>query len=151
MPAQHDYDGIRYREEQHAPNLFRILFTILILWGVAFSGYYLFSGWSSQGEADAAKKALELRKQAALNAAGPASLVADGRQIFVKQCAVCHGENAKGGVGPDLTAPAYRYGRSRVEIVKSIGEGRPDGMPGFGGQLNRGEIEALAEYLLSLK
>lgn len=149
MSAQHDYDGIRYREERHAPNLFRVLFIGLILWGVAFTGYYFFSGWSSRGEADAAKRALEERRRAATASGGVGAL--DGRQLFASHCAACHGENAKGGVGPDLTTAAYRYGKTRDEVAKSIGEGRPGGMPGFGGQLSRGEIEALADYLLSIK
>lgn len=65
MSEQHDYDGITYREEKSSPSAFRILFTVLVVWAIFYMGYYLFSGWSSQSEADAAKKARDTQKQGA--------------------------------------------------------------------------------------
>lgn len=162
MSDHHDYDGITYREEKKSPAVFRILFTILAIWGIVFMGYFLFGGWSSQSEADAAKKAREAQKQAA-HQKGEATAtyvpsgdkiqqyVAAGKNLYASMCAACHGESAKGVVGPDLTASTYKYGKTRAEITKSIGEGRPGGMPGFSSQLNHEQIEGLIEYLLSLK
>jgi len=46
----HTYDGIREDREQKPPAYFNILFYGLILWGVAFSAYFLLSGWSSHNE-----------------------------------------------------------------------------------------------------
>lgn len=163
MSEQHDYDGIKYREEKSSPGIFRILFTVLVVWGVTFIGYYLFSGWSSQSEADAARKALAEKKQAAhrtVEASGDAhqgsghkieAYLAAGKQLYANLCASCHGENGKGSVGPDLTASAYKYGKARLDITKSIAEGRPNGMPAFGSQINHEQVESLVEYLLSLK
>jgi len=162
MADHHDYDGISYREEKKAPTVFRILFTILVIWGIFFIGYYLFGGWSSQSEADAAKKARDAQKQAAHQKSEATSThapagdkiqdyIAAGKKLYANMCAACHGENAKGVVGPDLTTSTYKYGKSRAEISKSIGEGRPGGMPGFSSQLNHEQIEGLIEYLLSLK
>jgi cytochrome c oxidase cbb3-type subunit 3 len=163
MSEQHDYDGIKYREEKKSPKVFRILFSVLCTWGIIFMGYYLFSGWSSQSEADAVKKARDARKQAAhqtTEASGSAkadgghkveTYVAAGKQLYGNLCAACHGENGKGSVGPDLTASAYKYGKTRLEIAKSISAGRPNGMPAFNSQVNPEQIEGLVEYLLSLK
>jgi cytochrome c oxidase cbb3-type subunit 3 len=153
---QHDYDGIRYREERRSPALFRTLFAGLVVWGVVCGGYYLFSGWSSQSEADATLSARETRRKEAQSASSaaprtPAADAAKGKQLYAANCAACHGENAKGSVGPDLTASAYKYGKSKADISRSISEGRPGGMPAFGSQYNQEQIEALAEYLLSLK
>jgi len=157
MADQHEYDGIRYREEKHSPNVFRILFTLLLVWGIAFMAYYLFSGWSSRAEAEAARKAREAKKQAALNASqatagkgdhtegAVAGYVARGKQLYAASCAACHGETAKGSVGPDLTQARYKYGKSRAEITVSISEGRPGGMPAFKGQLEHEQIEGLIE------
>lgn len=163
MSEQHDYDGIKYREEKSSPGVFRILFSVLAIWGVIYMGYYLFSGWSSQAEADAARKLLESQKQAAhktveATATGAVNgghkveqyLVA-GKKLYGTLCAACHGESAKGGVGPDLTSSKYKYGKSRLDIAKSIAEGRPGGMPGFASQADKEQIEGLVEYLLSLK
>lgn len=164
MSEQHDYDGIKYRDDKNSsPGIFKVLLTVLIVWGVAFMGYYLFSGWSSQAEADAVKKAQDAKKQSAHQAAEStgssksdggdkvSAYVAAGKQLFGNLCAACHGENGKGSVGPDLTASKFKYGKSRTEIAKSIGEGRPNGMPAFNSQINHEQIEGLVEYVLSLK
>ena len=164
MSEQHDYDGIKYRDEKNSPRIFRILFTVLVIWGVLFMGYYLFSGWSSQSEADAARKAIVDKKQAAhksfegtVDARHEGSghkveaYIAAGKQLYANLCAACHGEFGKGSVGPDLTSSRYIYGKSRLDIASSIKEGRPKGMPAFNGQLNPEQVESLVEYLLSLK
>lgn len=44
------FDGIRENRQNNPPSYFNILFYGLILWGVIFMGYYLFSGWSSHDE-----------------------------------------------------------------------------------------------------
>ena len=44
------FDGIKENRENNPPTYFNILFYGLILWGVIFMAYYLFSGWSSHGE-----------------------------------------------------------------------------------------------------
>jgi len=125
--------------------------------------FHLFSGWSSQSEADAAKKARDSQKQAAhkaveATAAGTAggghkveAYVAAGKQLFGTLCVSCHGENAKGGVGPDLTVSKYKYGKSRLDITKTITEGRPGGMPSFSSQINAEQVESLVEFVLTLK
>ncbi len=163
MSEQHEYDGIRYREEKSSPGIFQILFTALAVWGVIYMGYYLFSGWSSQAEADAAKKARDNQKQIAHKAveatgatAGDANhkvdaYVAVGKKLYGSLCAACHGESAKGGVGPDLTASKYKYGKARLDITKSISEGRPNGMPAFSSQIDKEQVEGLVEFVLTLK
>jgi len=163
MADQHEYDGITYREEKSSPGVFRTLLTVLIVWAVAFMGYYLFSGWSSQSEADAAKKIRDDKKQSAHNAVGanagkPAEsghkveeYIAAGKQLYANMCASCHGDNAKGVVGPDLTVSKYKYGKSRLDIAKTISEGRPGGMPAFSSQISHEQIESLVEYVMSLK
>jgi cytochrome c oxidase cbb3-type subunit 3 len=164
MSEQHDYDGIKYRDEKKSPKMFRILFSGLCIWGIIFMGYYLFSGWSSQSEADAARKALADKKQAAhttfegtVDSSHDGSghkveaYIAAGKQLYANLCAACHGENAKGTVGPDLTSSRYIYGKSRIDVANSIKEGRPKGMPAFNGQISPEQIESLVEYLLSLK
>ncbi len=163
MSEQHEYDGIKYREEKKSPGIFRLLLTVLVVWAVAFMGHYLFSGWSSQSEADSVRKARTEKKQAAhktVEATGAGAhegghsveaYVAVGKQLFASMCVACHGENAKGGVGPDLTLSRYKYGKSRLDIIKTISEGRPGGMPSFSSQITPDQIEGLVEYVLTLK
>jgi len=164
MSEQHDYDGIKYREEKSSPGAFRILLTVLVVWGVVFMGYYLFNGWSSQTELDAARKAIAEKKQVAHKSVELTSApyqgssghkvegyVAVGKKMFGSLCAACHGESAKGGVGPDLTVSKYKYGKARLDITKTISEGRPGGMPAFSSQIDKEQVESLVEFVLTLK
>lgn len=161
MSDEHiDYDGIKYRVEKRSPAVFRFLFTVLIVWGVAFMGYYLFSGWSSEGEY-AQKKLTQQGRVAAANKAGvpgpgtqkpnQAGLVAIGKTEFQSRCASCHGETGKGGIGPDLTAATYKFGKSPDAIAQSIVGGRAGGMPAFQHDLSQEKVEGLVQYLLTLK
>jgi PQQ-dependent dehydrogenase (methanol/ethanol family) len=75
---------------------------------------------------------------------------AAGRQLFQKSCTACHGENAKGGRGPDLTTGAYRWGRSDDAIARNILQGIPGTeMPGF--PVSNAEAQSIVAYLRSLR
>jgi PQQ-dependent dehydrogenase (methanol/ethanol family) len=81
---------------------------------------------------------------AAQNAA-PAD-VAAGRDLFQRYCTACHGANATGGRGPDLTSGRWRWGGSDSEIVKNILNGIPNTeMPAF--PLQAREAEQVMAYL----
>src|SRR4051812_48341400 len=105
-----DYDGIKYRIESGPPLVFTILFWGLVIWGVGFMAYFLLSDWSSAGEFARDKKASDARKAASV-AAAPAKVAAGdakvGAAIFAERCAACHGADAKGKIGPDLTRKEY--------------------------------------------
>lgn len=157
-----DYDGIRYRKEKSSPLVFRVLFGVLAIWGVCFMAFYLFSGWSSHAEYAEIKKAKEARL-AAEKAKGDETkavgtheeikttdLIKEGKEQFGKRCASCHGADAKGGIGPDLTAKKFKYGKSAPEVTTTVVEGRPGGMPSFKNELSKEKIEGLVQYVLSL-
>ena len=65
-------------------------------------------------------------------------------------CAGCHGYDANGGMGPNLTDTYWRYGGSPAAIFKSIYEGRPQGMPAWNPALPPDEIWKLVAYIQSL-
>lgn len=44
------FDGIKENRQTKPPGYFNLLFYGLIIWGILFMGYYLFSGWSSHNE-----------------------------------------------------------------------------------------------------
>ena len=154
-----DYDGIKYRQEAGMPVIFKLLLAVLVIWGVCFMGYYLFSGWSSQGEfaqKQKAKKELLAKQQpaapAALKEGGkPEETAAAGKKVYDDRCASCHGPQGKGGIGPDLTRATFTFGKGKPEMLQSIAEGRPGGMPGFKSDLSHEQIEGVISYILSLK
>lgn len=156
-PEHHDYDGIVEDRDRRPPVYFNVLFYGLIIWAVAFSAFYLLSGWSSDAEFQEKMQAHEARHQvaaapvAAPAAASTTSAVPEAKALFAANCAMCHGADGKGGFGSDLTAASYTHGKTREAIVTSISNGLGDGrMPAYAGQLTPAEITALADYLLAL-
>lgn len=74
-----------------------------------------------------------------------------GKSLYAALCAACHGKDARGNVGPDLTTTHFKYGKSHTAIELTITSGRQGGMPAFGSQLKKDEIASLADYILSLQ
>lgn len=77
--------------------------------------------------------------------------VEEGKKLFASMnCAGCHGYDAKGNMGPDLTDTEWRYGGTPIDIYKSIYEGRAKGMPAWGNTLPPATIWQLVAYIQSL-
>ncbi|MBI1922474.1 MAG: c-type cytochrome [Geobacter sp.] len=156
MSEKIEYDGISYREERKTPRFYTILFWTLHVWGAIFIAYYLLSGWSSEKELARIREAREAAakvREAAVPPHPEADLqqyIATGKKLFADHCAVCHGPDAKGKIGPDLTRKDFTYGRHEDELAESITHGRPNGMPPFAAQLSHEQIEALVKYIHSL-
>ena len=156
-----NFDGIKYRLETKSPGVFRILLTVLVLWALCFMGYYLFSGWSSQAEfAEKQKSKLDRLARQPGGGETPAAgthkegkkeeYLALGKKEYAERCAACHGPDAGGGIGPDLTRKDYKYGRTEAALTETISKGRPGGMPAFGNDLTHEKVEGLVQYILSL-
>jgi cytochrome c oxidase cbb3-type subunit 3 len=83
---------------------------------------------------------------------GDAKLAVQGRQLFLKyNCYGCHGGLAGGAMGPSLRDTTWKYGGSDSLIYHTIHDGRPMGMPAWGGALSDAEIKALITYIHSLR
>jgi cytochrome c oxidase cbb3-type subunit III len=155
----HNFDGITENRVNSPPAYFNVLFYALVIWAVAFMAYFLFSGWSSKEEFQTKMAAHQeqVAKQtpppaAASSTAAPIKADAEaGAKIFAQHCAMCHGAEGKGGIGPDLTRTTFTYGKSEDDIRHTIEQGRPNGMPAFGNQLSEDQIENVAAFVLSLK
>ena len=77
--------------------------------------------------------------------------IAEGHKLFVAMnCAGCHGYDATGGMGPDLTDKYWRYGGTPASVYQSIFEGRPQGMPSWGRALPPQEIWKIVAYVETL-
>jgi alcohol dehydrogenase (cytochrome c) len=75
--------------------------------------------------------------------------VSAGQKLFQKSCTSCHGENAKGGRGPDLTTGQWRWGGSNEAILRNILSGIPGTqMPAF--PMAGSDGESIVAYLHSL-
>ncbi len=76
--------------------------------------------------------------------------MAQGKRLFQWfNCTGCHG-NGGGGSGPALIDDKWIYGSSIDNIVATIREGRPNGMPSFRGRIPDDEIWQIAAYVRSM-
>lgn len=81
---------------------------------------------------------------------GNAYAVSQGQRLFEQyNCAGCHFHGG-GGIGPPLMDSEWSYGSSPLNIYMSISEGRPNGMPSFGGHIPNEQIWQLVTYVRSL-
>ena len=69
-----------------------------------------------------------------------------GAAIFQMNCAVCHGIQATGEVGPNLVGVSER--RSKVSLINQVISGKTPPMPQF--QPNPQDMADLLEYLETL-
>jgi len=77
--------------------------------------------------------------------------LSEGKRLYgAFNCAPCHGINGGGAIGPPLMDDAWIYGSKPDQIYATISQGRPDGMPSFGGHIPAQQIWQLVAYVQSL-
>src|SRR5918992_1665895 len=82
---------------------------------------------------------------------GDRTAIATGAQIYISyNCIDCHGADGSGAMGPSLQDGRWRFGGSAGAIFESIYQGRPEGMPAWGGRIAEEQIWMLVAYVRSL-
>jgi uncharacterized membrane protein SirB2 len=83
-------------------------------------------------------------------AAGPAvaKSVIEGKEIYIQKCVACHGDDGKKQLGDaaDLNSSMMRPDEAGVLIKEGKGM-----MPGFQDQLNSEQVDAVVDYIQTLK
>lgn len=75
-----------------------------------------------------------------------------GSQLYLSyNCVDCHGVDGSGAMGPSLADGRWHFGGTPSEVFESIYQGRPDGMPAWGGRISDGDIWRLVAYVRSLE
>ncbi|NTW58304.1 MAG: c-type cytochrome [Nitrospirae bacterium] len=152
-----EFDGIQEREEgkKKMPLGMTVLFMGLIIFGLAYM--YLFmpqtTGWTQAGRYEAKIKAREAevagrtRPDAHPETEHEQMQAAEkGKEIYLAECAVCHGNALEGGIGPSLRGPKFKHGPTVEDHVRVITKGTEEGMPGFE-QLGAAKIRSVASYI----
>lgn len=78
------------------------------------------------------------------------NLIKLGAGVFQGKCAMCHGENLEGKIGPNLTDNIWIHGGKNAEIVQTVRQGvASKGMPPWEGLLNAEEIFGVVALIKS--
>lgn len=157
----HNYDGI-LEYDNPLPRWWVYLFIITVIWGAIYFWYYHISdrGMSSaqqylaevrEAEESGAVQKIVFDKKDFVVITDEASL-ADGKMIYEKNCATCHGRSAEGGVGPNLTDEYWIHGGTFENIAVIIAVGVPEkAMPSWQTQLSKKDVLATASFIKLLK
>ncbi len=140
------------------------LFVLTIIFGIGYLALYpglgRFAGklgWSHEAQLQQdldGYQALRARQFAAFAGQDVVTLAASadarklGRNLFLNNCAGCHGADARGALGfPDLSDHDWLYGGAPEAIVASITQGRGGQMPAFNGSIDPDTLAALSRYV----
>ena len=91
--------------------------------------------------------------------AASAGSIAAGKQVYQRYCATCHGTNAEGGSGSDISPPApdltdseWKHGSTDGEIFSVIKNGVPPdlSMEPWGDRIKDTDIWNVVNYVRSL-
>jgi cytochrome c oxidase cbb3-type subunit III len=90
-----------------------------------------------------------LEPQAAKYYDNPQAVI-DGKRLFSQyNCSGCH-SNGGGGMGPPLMDGVWIYGSRLEQIHQTLVEGRPNGMPAWGGKIPDEQLWEIAAYVRSM-
>jgi cytochrome c oxidase cbb3-type subunit 3 len=161
----HTWDGDLVEGNKPLPRWWLNLFWLTIIWGVLFMiampsiGNFSLLGWTQQSQYDEEVRVAEERfgglfaKYAATpipDLAKNARALSAGRNLFVNNCAGCHGSDARGARGfPNLTDAEWNWGGAPEQIKQTIMGGRTGVMPSFAA-LPDETRQALVQYVLKL-
>jgi cytochrome c oxidase cbb3-type subunit 3 len=82
---------------------------------------------------------------------GQRNVLAEGKRYYGWfNCAGCHGGAGGGGIGPPLADDDWIYGGEPAHIFLTIVQGRPNGMPSYGGQIPDDQIWKIVTFVRTL-
>ncbi|TGE17380.1 cbb3-type cytochrome c oxidase N-terminal domain-containing protein [Hymenobacter elongatus] len=158
----HDYDGI-HEFDNDLPPWWKYGFGFTIVFAFVYVGYYHLT---QKGQLQVAEYETEMQQAALLVSAGSddptrlttylalttAADLSSGKSIYATNCAPCHGANAEGKVGPNLTDEFWLHGGEVNHVYKTIKFGIPSkGMVAWKGKLSGKQILQVTSYALSLQ
>ena len=164
----HVWDGDLTEYNNPLPRWWINLFYLTIVFGIAylvwFPGLGSFKGkaeWSSKAQHDIEKKAgdeklaksfAKFHKQPIDVIAKDAKALNTGKRIFINNCAMCHGSDARGGRGfPNLTNNDWQWPNTPEDILTTLRDGRQAAMPALAGPMeSETGISEVVVYVQSL-
>lgn len=160
----HDFDGIKELNNKIPPWFMAVFYATMIWAGYYMVSYHILgSGNVQEDEYIAEVQAASLEREI-LNRSGAliseetvtvlddVASLSSGTDIFVKNCAACHGMGGEGLVGPNLTDDYWIHGNTVKDLFKVIKYGVPQkGMISWQTQLDPTQMQEVASYILTLR
>ena len=159
--TDHDYDGIRELDNP-LPTWWLVTFFITIIFGFHYWLHYSIAGGQTQmEELKVSLKSLETQQKKVegapetadeLNAlAASPDIKNKGQAVYAAKCAVCHGQDLQGLIGPNLTDDYWIHGKgSLTDIISVVRKGVGDkGMPTWEGILPKADLQAVVVFVHS--
>ena len=161
---EHEYDGIQ-EYDNPTPGWWNLIFLgtfLFALWYILYNHASTISLSVAQGYetdvSDDLKKRfstigdLESDEPTLLKFMANEEWKLVGASVFKAQCVSCHGANAAGQIGPNLTDDYYKNVQQLADIPKVIAGGAAAGaMPAWKTRLHPNEIVLVAAYVASLR
>lgn len=165
--TEHTWDGDLKEYNNPLPRWWLWLFWLTGFWMIGYLIYYPgfgnfagTSGWTQQKEyqqelADAEARYGDIYAAFAgmslADMANDPDAVRLGRNLYLNNCATCHGSDGRGAIGfPNLTDGAWLYGGSPETIQQTISNGRTGVMPALGAALGEPGTAEVVAYVRSL-
>lgn len=161
----HDYDGIKELDND-LPPWWKYGFYLTIIVGVIYLiNYHVIKSSPLQAEEytnsikQAEAEIAEFMKTSANNVDESTVKFLDkpedlsiGKDLFISNCAACHGKLGEGSVGPNLTDDYWLHNGSIQDIFKTIKYGWPDkGMKSWKEDLSPMQIAQITSFIKTLR
>jgi len=163
LMEEHSYDGIQEYDNDLPPWWNYLFYATILFGGVYLLNFHVFRSGKLQlqeYETEMQEAALFLPKGDGGNAnektnykpLTDAAKLEAGHGTYTQNCAACHGQNAEGMVGPNLTDEFWLHGGDVNSIFKTIKFGvTSKGMVAWQGKLSDDQILEVSSYILSLQ
>jgi len=161
----HEYDGI-HELDNHLPPWWKAMFYGTIAFAVVYLVVFHITGTFPLQEEEfemkmaAAAKEVEAYKKTQANnidensvkfVKDDAAAISGGKEIFIKNCATCHGQKGEGGIGPNLTDEYWLYGGDIKGVFKTVKYGAKNGMQPWEKKMKPEEMQNVSSYILTLQ
>lgn len=163
--TSHEYDGIRELDNRLPPWWLYGFYASIIFGVIYLLNFHVFKTGDLQTaeyeqEMASAKAQVEsylatqenLVDESNVTFTAEAADLAAGKEIFMSQCAACHGNQGQGTVGPNLTDSYWIHGGSIQDIFRTVKYGVPQkGMISWQSQLSPKAMQQVSSYIYTLE
>lgn len=163
LDLNHEYDGIR-ELDNNIPKWWQLSFAGTVVIGIIYIFRMFVTGSLpdqvtelQEDQRVAAIKIAEYLKKSANNVDEnsvvmlDAGGIAQGKELFSKNCVACHGGSGEGTIGPNLTDEYWLHKGGIKDVFYSIKYGWPEkGMKSWQSDFSPAQIAQLASYVKSL-